>query len=234
MNTGIGDACNLAWKLAGVLQGRMPPALLDPYEAERIAFARRLVATTDRGFIAVTSSSAVARAFRLRLVPLLAPLAFAIRAMRRLLFRTVSQISISYRGCCDLSMGRAGSLSGGDRLPWVCCPDGSSNFAPLSSFDWQICMPMARRGAGIARLSRRWAMLLHRFLWIPAMGRAPDRGAALAYLVRPDGHIGAIDADGDCPAITAYALRWGLGAPAPARASQRTPHAGQAGAVQPR
>ena len=42
MNTGIGDAVNLAWKLAAVLQGRAGSAILDSYEPERIAFARRL------------------------------------------------------------------------------------------------------------------------------------------------------------------------------------------------
>ena len=50
MNTGIGDAVNLAWKLAAVLQGRADSAILDTYEPERIAFARSLVATTDRAF----------------------------------------------------------------------------------------------------------------------------------------------------------------------------------------
>jgi 2-polyprenyl-6-methoxyphenol hydroxylase-like FAD-dependent oxidoreductase len=50
MNTGIGDAINLAWKLAAVLAGRAPQTLLNSYEVERIAFARRLVATTDRAF----------------------------------------------------------------------------------------------------------------------------------------------------------------------------------------
>ena len=35
MNTGIGDACDLGWKLAAVLQGFAGPALLDSYEAER-------------------------------------------------------------------------------------------------------------------------------------------------------------------------------------------------------
>ena len=54
MNTGIADAVNLAWKLAAVVQGAAPPALLDTYEPERIAFARRLVATTDQAFTAVT------------------------------------------------------------------------------------------------------------------------------------------------------------------------------------
>jgi 2-polyprenyl-6-methoxyphenol hydroxylase-like FAD-dependent oxidoreductase len=35
MNTGIGDACDLGWKLAAVLRGFAGQALLDSYEAER-------------------------------------------------------------------------------------------------------------------------------------------------------------------------------------------------------
>ncbi len=35
MNTGIGDACDLGWKLAAVLRGFAGPALLQSYEAER-------------------------------------------------------------------------------------------------------------------------------------------------------------------------------------------------------
>jgi 2,4-dichlorophenol 6-monooxygenase len=35
MNSGIGDAHNLAWKIASVLQDRAPEALLDTYEQER-------------------------------------------------------------------------------------------------------------------------------------------------------------------------------------------------------
>jgi len=45
MNTGIGDAINLAWKLATVLAGHAPDKLLDSYEAERIGFARRWATT---------------------------------------------------------------------------------------------------------------------------------------------------------------------------------------------
>ena len=40
MNTGIGDAVNLAWKLAAVLNGGAADSLLDTYELERIGFAR--------------------------------------------------------------------------------------------------------------------------------------------------------------------------------------------------
>lgn len=46
-NTGIGDAINLAWKLAAVVQGSATPALLDSYAAERrpvALFAREMCA----------------------------------------------------------------------------------------------------------------------------------------------------------------------------------------------
>lgn len=42
MNSGIADAHNLAWKLAAVLRGRAPEALLDSYERERRPVARVL------------------------------------------------------------------------------------------------------------------------------------------------------------------------------------------------
>lgn len=40
MNSGIGDAHNLGWKLAAVLQGRAPESLLATYEVERRPIAR--------------------------------------------------------------------------------------------------------------------------------------------------------------------------------------------------
>ena len=36
MNTGIGDAVDLGWKLAAVYHGWAGPALLDSYETERL------------------------------------------------------------------------------------------------------------------------------------------------------------------------------------------------------
>ncbi|MDT9646367.1 FAD-dependent oxidoreductase, partial [Pseudomonas sp. JV245A] len=41
MNTGIGDAINLAWKLAAVLSGKSAERLLETYATERMEFARR-------------------------------------------------------------------------------------------------------------------------------------------------------------------------------------------------
>src|SRR5271155_1673819 len=130
MNTGIGDAVNLAWKLAAVLHGRADLALLDTYEPERIAFAQRLVATTDQAFRIVTSDGLVARFVRVHIVPRLLAVLIKTRAMRRFMFRTVSQTAVNYRGS-PLSEGRAGAVHGGDRLPWVPLGEGTDNFAPL-------------------------------------------------------------------------------------------------------
>src|SRR5499433_3146995 len=114
MNTGIGDAINLAWKLAWVLQGRAVESILDSYEPERIAFAQRLVKTTDQAFTAVTSNGPLARFVRLDLAPAFLPLLFSFRPMARLLFRTVAQTNVNYR-TSPLSEGRIGSVHGGDR-----------------------------------------------------------------------------------------------------------------------
>ena len=52
---------NLAWKLAAVVAGRAGDKLLDSYEAERIGFARKLVATTDRVFSFATKEGRLGR-----------------------------------------------------------------------------------------------------------------------------------------------------------------------------
>jgi 2-polyprenyl-6-methoxyphenol hydroxylase-like FAD-dependent oxidoreductase len=118
MNTGIGDAVNMAWKLAAVLAGNAPENLLDTYEAERIGFARRLVATTDRVFSLVTAEGRIADVVRTRLAPLIFPKVVALKPVREYIFRTVSQITLNYRGT-SLSAGSAGHVHGGDRLPWA-------------------------------------------------------------------------------------------------------------------
>ena len=43
MGAGLRDAANLAWKLAGVLAGRLPETVLDTYQAERKPHARALI-----------------------------------------------------------------------------------------------------------------------------------------------------------------------------------------------
>ena len=198
MNTGIGDAVNLAWKLADVLHGRAPASLLDSYESERIAFARRLVATTDRAFTVVTSQGPFARFVRRRPVPALIPLVFRTRSARRLMFRIISQTGVSYRES-PLSAGRAGRVHGGDRLPWV---EAANNFAPLDALAWQVhvygdATPEIEAVCETRRLSLRV------FHWRRAMGRAGLRRNAV-YLVRPDGYVALASTHDGWDDVAAY------------------------------
>src|SRR5207302_5780307 len=185
MNTGIGDAVNLAWKFAAVLQRQAPPAILETYEPERIGFARRLVATTDRAFTLVTSRGRLARVVPVHVDPRVLPVLFRSRLVRRLMFRTVSQTRVRYRGS-PLSVGRAGTVHGGDRLPWV-----GENFGPLSSLAWQTHV-YGEPSDGVRRACASRGLALHVFPW-----RCPMRRAGLArhalYLVRPDGYVALAD-----------------------------------------
>lgn len=200
MNTGIGDAVNLAWKIAAVLHKQAPAALLDTYETERIAFARRLVATTDQAFVAVTSSSAAARTVRLRIAPVVIPMLFAFRTVRRLLFRTVSQIAVNYRHS-SLSEGHAGRVHGGDRLPWV-RRESDDNFAPLTSLDWQVHV-YGGAGPDLQGLCAELRLPLHVFAWRPELTRVGLQRNAV-YLVRPDGYVALAHPEGGASAIGAY------------------------------
>jgi len=204
MNTGIGDAVNLAWKLAASLKEPSSAALLDSYEPERIAFARRLVATTDRAFTAVTSPSAWARFVRTKAIPALAPAVFRVPVVRRFAFRTVSQIAVNYRAS-SLSVGVAGKVHGGDRLPWVRVgmPGADEfNFAALTSLNWQIHIYGEAAGE-IRTLADRRRIPLHVFAWHAAMkGSGLWRGAV--YLVRPDGYVALASPKPCAAAIDSY------------------------------
>jgi hypothetical protein len=201
MNTGIGDAVNLAWKLAAVLRGDADDRLLATYEPERIGFARRLVATTDRVFTVVTKQGTIARWVRTRFAPRILPLLFRSTAVRRWLFHTVSQIGVHYRHS-RLSAGMAGGVRGGDRLPWVETEPGQDNFAPLASLTWQIHVYGEPRD-GLAEACAELQLSLQRFVWQPRMRRAGLLRRAL-YLVRPDAYVALADPHADPDRLRAY------------------------------
>ncbi len=209
MNTGIGDAVNLAWKLAAVLKDGAPPELLDTYGTERMAFAQELVRTTDKAFTFVDKRSPLATFMRTRIVPKLLGLAFKLPAVRRLAFLTVSQTKIHYRQSA-LSRGEAGHIQGGDRLPWV--PQHISrtgegdNFAPLTCCCWQVhCygMPAAEAEA----LCKAKGIPLCVF---PANTASKKTGLKMnaLYVVRPDGYVGLALPGGDAGELKTYLEKW--------------------------
>ena len=206
MNTGIGDAVNLAWKLAEVVHGRALPALLETYEPERIAFARKLVATTDKAFQLIVSGGLGGQILRTWLLPHALPFLTGFSAARRTIFKTISQVRIAYEDS-PLSGGAAGDIRGGDRLPWVPGPSGD-NFAALQSMDWQLHVygdvtSMTREAAG------RMGLRLQSFDWSEAAEAAGLKRDA-AYLVRPDGYVSLALPDQRLDQVSSMTSRMGL------------------------
>ncbi len=102
MNTGIGDAVDLGWKLAAVLEGWGGPHLLASYDAERRPIGHRNVgmaaefylahAGFDEGLAAIEDDSEAGRALRTRL-------GGAIERAVGAMFRTIGlQIGYRYEG----------------------------------------------------------------------------------------------------------------------------------------
>lgn len=208
MNTGIGDAFNLAWKLAEVIHGRAAERLLDSYEPERIAFARRLVATTDRAFVFTTRDGPIARVVRMRLMPALLPILMRLASVRRLMFRTVSQTSIEYRHS-PLSRGHVGRVRAGDRLPWIRTGDDrSGNFAPLRERVWQAHV-YGTAADPIQRVCNAAGVKVCVLPWTRECARKGLRRDAV-YLVRPDGYIAFAADPGSAEPLRAYLDAWNL------------------------
>jgi 2-polyprenyl-6-methoxyphenol hydroxylase-like FAD-dependent oxidoreductase len=199
MNTGLQDAYNLGWKLALVLSGRAGETLLDSYEVERIPVAQRLLVTTDRAFSLVVSDSTLVGIFRTRILAKVAALAMRLESVRKLLFRTISQIGIRYpesplSETLDLpnSAPRAG-----DRFPWLrlkLSADGPAEdlFRKLDDTRFNLIVigqPAPASGlAGLGDLLRTHAIPSD-----PANDRELERAnipRPSFYLLRPDGHVG--------------------------------------------
>lgn len=211
MNTGIGDAVNLAWKLAAVVQGRADNSLLETYEPERITFAHLLVDTTDRGFQVMISPGIAPQLFREALMPHLAPFLLGFSAMRTAAFRLVSQTRIHYRASA-LSKGAVGEIHGGDRLPWI--PLGGDkdnfddNFVPLKALDWQIHI-YGTAESELRDAAQESGIAFHEFAWSENAEKAGLTRDAL-YLIRPDGYIALANATQDVEKLKSYLARFGL------------------------
>jgi 2-polyprenyl-6-methoxyphenol hydroxylase-like FAD-dependent oxidoreductase len=174
MNTGIGDAINLAWKLQSVMTGLAPETLLDSYEEERIGFAHRLVHTTDRMFT------------------------LASEGFRKWLFRNISQVSVSYRDC-PLNSGYAGKVRGGDRLPWV---ESVDNHKSLAEMRWQIHV-YGEAPADLDAWRRRYELPMQVFDWRDDYRYAGLMRNAL-YLMRPDGYVALASPVATAEALARY------------------------------
>lgn len=203
MNTGIGDAVNLSWKLAAVLQGRADLKLLDTYEIERLSFARLLIKSTDQAFKLITGRTALSRIWRKHVMPRFASLVVENPRGARIFFKLVSQTRINYRDSAA-SDGRVGKVRAGDRLPYA-ANGANDNFAPLSALDWQVHV-YGVVGEAFRRSLAATGIQINAFAWSDATKAAGLKRDA-AYLVRPDGHVALATRGQDAAAFVSYVAR---------------------------
>ena len=200
MNTGIGDAENLAWKLALVVDGRADERLLDTYEAERRPIAENVLATTSGLTEIVLGEGRAARLLRDHVaVPLLKS-----AWLQRRIFDRSSQLQVSYRrGPLGAGLPSPG-LRQGDRVPDRLCTrtDGTTiRLHEALGPEWVLLEPASLAGVAKARLGNVAVL----------RGSYSD-----ALLMRPDGHLAWRGSKpGELEAWLDATLRRRVGAPHP-------------------
>ncbi len=209
MNTGINDAINLAWKLAAVVKGKAPETLLDSYDIERKAFARKLVDTTDRMFTFATAEGSFADFIRIRVAPIFATFAYSFERVREFLFSILSQTTINYRES-PVSKGVAGTVHGGDRLPWLSWA-GGDNFESLSAITWQAHVYGSAKSE-LREWCRQKQIPLHVYDWRLEYEQAGFARDAV-YVLRPDTYVGLADPNASPAVLDAYFRNCGLKLP---------------------
>lgn len=250
MNTGIGDAYNLAWKLAAVVKGEARESLLDSYEAERMPFARAILGGSDRGFSFLQAApGSVPYRLKVRFISAVFRLVTTLPPVRRRAFWLVSQLWTSYRG--SPAVAESGSVEAGPRAgerapygPFESGPEvGKSIFEVLGGTGHHLLL---FEGLGPDRNGFRAAWeeiegLLDRYEVPTSLHRVPAgnrklherygaRGPSL-FLVRPDGHIAYRGGAADVVGLKVYldglfVRRGGRGRATPAPAARERAYEG--------
>jgi 2-polyprenyl-6-methoxyphenol hydroxylase-like FAD-dependent oxidoreductase len=187
MNTGMQDACNLAWKLAMVVRGTGGESLLESYSAERSPIAEAVLKITGRATSIATLTGDMPQSIRNHVASLVLGLA----PVRKLAANVVSEISIGYahsplngaNGHVEPAPGQRAPIRAGESLV------GAGRTPRFVLFGESDGMP--------ADLLQRYAGLVE-----PGL-REPYTSGGL-WLIRPDGYVALAVTSGDWDAVESY------------------------------
>ncbi|RNF92742.1 FAD-dependent monooxygenase [Streptomyces botrytidirepellens] len=228
MNTGIQDAINLAWKLGGVMRGTVDARVLDTYDRERRHSAERVSLVTAKQ----TSWGLVQQPAKVALRDALVRGARLTGAFQRLVTPLMSQLSVNYASDredvkADIRWRRK-PLGVGERLPVFVSDgyeDGEQGPWPTIADDRFTVLTWSGGARGVQWEARcaalRAALAPHHPVrdvsaW-PALKEFLGTGPR-AVVVRPDGHIAAIEPRLDPARLRVVLARVGAARPETASA----------------
>lgn len=218
MNTGIGDAANLGWKIGLAIRGA-PDSLLDSYEMERRPVARQVVRLTGLAFALEVSQFAPLRWGRSLAARPVASLLLPRPRLVSTVARMVSGLDTRYRhGALDGDRvpSRYGS---GRRLPDGLVDDGGvsrvHHLLDARSFHLLVLHDSVD-ASPLERLAKTHQEIVTIDRFGPAS--ASDRRRPAWVLVRPDGYIATSGDDHAIDRAELYLRRW-LGDQSPAARS---------------
>lgn len=138
MNTGIQDAYNLAWKLAGVIKGELNTSVLKTYDSERGENAKHLLQTTDRMFDMMSGVNPIWNFFRLHIFSRILGYIIKSPMARKMVFPLLSQTGIRYSANSLVIDSCIGKVKAGRRMPYFVFPDGKQIFDYLNEPAFKI------------------------------------------------------------------------------------------------
>jgi 4,5-epoxidase len=189
MNTGMGDAENLAWKLVMVTAGRAADTLLDTYEAERRPVAQGVLQFTTSGTRLIAANTPATRLLRTVATPLI-----FLPGVRSAIWRKASGMALTYRdgplgvrtGRLARKAGAGRSPIGGDRAPDITCvrEDGTRTTLQRAIAGGAWALLTGDKNEGLLSVVRE------RLGQDVVAVRPVVEGLTDAILIRPDGHVG--------------------------------------------
>lgn len=195
MGAGVRDADNLAWKIAGVLDGSLPYDVLESYETERSAHARAMIGLAQGVGRAMTSGGATGDGARRVLLPLVPRLPF-LRAL------AVDSATPPLAASPWVHRRR------GDRLAGRLCPnvvDGRPTLDAEVGPGWSLVTAVPPSPSCVDELADRRVAVVEAWRR-PELAAWLRGGRCRAALVRPDRTVLASDDDVVTVVSTATAL----------------------------
>jgi len=209
MNTGIQDGYNVAWKLAMVLRGEADPKILDSYDEERGAVAKRLLETTDRMFDLLMDPDWLLSFTRRFIFPRVANFLVGLDSVNQFIFPLISQTGISYReSALSAETSDDFEVKAGDRLPYFLV-DGKGVYDWLKAPKFHLLTFSNEHENGHSQrkeIETEFADIVdyHNFQITEEVAELYGHKKPFSVLLRPDNYIGFITSEEPRAELTRY------------------------------